>query len=376
MGRVQRLASVGSMVAVCAGCGSAPAREEATTSQAVALTASDGAAPPVLTFASNFTQAASGPLVAGQVTTIAYDPTRLVAQCGGSAISSGGGGGFSWGISGYYALGSAPVASFPVTITESWASGNAVFTPPAAGQLAIWFGCGNSTGQIGWDSDYGQNYHFPVQAPSVDAGTDAGAATGTVSIQVLGDAVQGSAGSVPPDQITSAPLGGVQVWDGPSGGGTLLGQTDANGDFTATLPLGVHAIGVSMVTSDDSMFSSDGNAVIVATAPATLAIHVIPDTIALETTYDAGEGSAIYLTGETSALGNWTTAYKFSYDPGYGGWQLTTHIPAGAQFKLLLGPWVDGSTVPTDSAGLRWETGANHVTPASSFSALDLGPSF
>ncbi|MGO8996989.1 MAG: DUF6209 family protein [Polyangiaceae bacterium] len=330
----------------------------------------------MITFSSSWTQVASGPIVARQAVEVAYDPARLVSECGGTATSPGGGGGFAWGITGYYAIGGAAPGSFQVTITSAWASGNAVFTPPVAGDLAMWFSCGNTTGQTGWDSAYGQNYPFVVQAAAVDAGAEAGPPTGTVVVQVLGDAVQGNAGSVPPDQIVSSPIAGVLVYDGPWEAGNPLGETDANGDFTATLTLGVHQIGVMMITSDESMFGSDDNTVTVTDTPGTLVIHVIPDTLDLQVAYAAGVGNAIYVTGETSGLGSWTTAYKATYNSSFGGWQFTSQIPAGAQFKLILAPWVDGSSIPVSSAGVEWQSGNNQVAPAVHFSVLNVSPSF
>ena len=359
-----------SLAAGLAGC-SGPPRDEAAASSQAAIGA-PGSAPVEITFSSNWTQVASGPLVAGQPVTIAYDPARLVSQCGGDATSASGSGGFAWGISGYYAIGAAAPVSFQVNITSAWASGNAEITPAAAGDMQMWFGCSNTSGNGGWDSNYGRNYHFTV-AP---AAPDGGAATGTVVVRVLGDAVQGSAGSVPPDQIVSTPIAGVLVYDGPWEAGNPLGQTDANGDFTATLSLGVHSIGVMMMTTDESMFSSDGNEVTVTSTPTTLVVHVVPDVLSLETSYGAGFGNAIYVTGETGSLGNWQTAYKAAYNSSTGSWQYTGSVPAGAQFKLVLAPWVAGSSIAVSSAQVAWETGPNHVAPASYYSVLNLSPSF
>jgi hypothetical protein len=361
-----------SFSAALGGCSGSPRDEAAAKSQAAIGAPSP--APVTITFSSSWTQVASGPLVAGKPVAIAYDPARLVSQCGGDATSGSGSGGFAWGITGYYAIGAAAPVSFQVNIMSAWASGNAQITPATAGDLQMWFGCSNTSGNTGWDSDYGRNYHFLVQpAAQGDGGVPT---TGTVVVRVLGDAVQGSAGSVPPDQIVSTPIAGVLVYDGPWEAGNPLGQTDANGDFTATLTLGVHSIGVMMMTTDESMFSSDGNQVKVTTTPTTLVVHVVPDVLSLETSYDAGFGNAIYVTGETSALGNWQTAYKTSYNPSIGSWQYTSSVLAGAQFKLVLGPWVDGSSIDLGSTHVAWETGPNHVAPASYYSVLNLSPSF
>lgn len=363
------------LVSVLGACGSGRDVDPRATSQA-ALAAADTTTSPTLTFSANWSQVASGPLVAGQPVEIAYDPARLASQCGGSATSPGTGGGFAWEIFGYYAVGGAAPASFRVSITSAWASGNAVFTPPAAGDLQMWFECDSTTDQTGWDSAYGQNYHFTVQPPVADAGSDAGAPTGTVVVQVLGDAVQGNEGSLPPDQIVSTPIANVLVYDGLWEAGNPLGETDANGNFTGTLTLGVHSIGVMEMTTDESMFSSDGNTVTVTTTPGHLVIHVVPDTVSIQAAYDAGVGNAIYITGETSELGAWATAYKLTYNTSLGYWQYGAHLHAGAQYKLVFAPWTDASTLPLSAPGVRWESGANRVVPSSVYSVLDLAPSF
>lgn len=368
--------SVGVLCATCSalgGCSAAPGADAATKSEAQAAAVTTVTSTPVvITFSSDWTQVASGPLVAGQPVAIAYDPARLVSQCGGSVASASGSGGFAWGITGYYAIGGAAPTSFQVRITSAWASGNAQITPPGAGDLQMWFGCSNTTGNGGWDSNYGGNYRFTVQPTNADAGT----ATGTVVVHVVGDAVQGSAGSVPPDVIVSTPIAGALVYDGPWEAGPPLGPTDANGDYTATLSIGVHSIGVMMVTTGDSMFSSDGNAVTVTSRPSTLVVHVVPDTLSIETSYGAGWGNAIYVTGETASLGNWQTAYKATYDPSTSMWRYTGAVPAGAQLKLLLAPWVDAGSIPVGSSHVSWEVGPNHVAPRSYYSVLDLSPSF
>jgi hypothetical protein len=359
-----------SFSAALAGCSGPPRDETAAKSQAAIGVPTS--APVTITFSSNWTQVASGPLVAGQPVTIAYDPARLVSQCGGDATSASGSGGFAWGIAGYYAIGNAAPVNFQVNITSAWASGNAQITPPSAGDMQIWFGCSNTSGNGGWDSNYGRNYHFAVKPGSPDGGV----ATGTVVVRVLGDSVVGSAGNVPPDKILRTPIAGVLVYDGPWEAGNPLGQTDANGEFTATLTVGDHSIGVMMMTTDESMFSSDGNEVTVTSTPSTLVVHVVPDTLSLETSYGAGFGNAIYVTGETSSLGNWQTAYKATYNPSTANWQYTGQVPAGAQYKLLLAPWVNGSSIAVGSTQVSWETGPNRVAPASYYSVLNLSPSF
>jgi len=205
-------------VPVLAGCGGTPGEETGQTASA----ANAGATMPAITFSADFTQTVSGPLFAGQALTIAYDPARMVAQCGGSATSGGGSGGFAWQITGYYSIGSATPTSFPVTITGAWATGDALITPATAGTLEVWFGCGNTSGNTGWDSNYGKNYDLQVGQKQ--------RTSGKVVVQVLSDAVDGNAGSVPPDTLASTPTEGALIYDGPWEAGNPLGQTLVLGD--------------------------------------------------------------------------------------------------------------------------------------------------
>jgi hypothetical protein len=332
------------------------------------------AALPTITFSASWTDEASQPLVAGEAVQIVYDDERLVPRCGGTSPAGGnGGGGFAWAISGYYLIDNTGPIQFSNT------DGDGVIVPAVAGDLQIWFTCGNTDGNTGVDSDYGNNYHFTVGPAPADAGTasDALVPTGTVVVQVLGDSVSGNAGSIPPDTIVSSPLADVLVYNGLWEAGHPLGETDANGEFMATLALGVHQIGVMEMTTDESLFASDGNVVTVTTTPTMLVIHVVPNTVEIQTSYDVGYGNAIYVTGETSVLGNWQNAYKASYNPGSNTWTApNNNIPAGAQFKLILAPWVDGDSIPVTMAGVQWQSGSNQTAPKGPFSMLDLTPSF
>jgi len=335
---------VGTLALALTACGAGPEGDvERPSAGTAAVTAS-----PVLTFTSSWTDSLSGPLVAGQPVTVAYDSARLVSQCGGDPYLPGNPG-FAWGITGNYTLGSAAPAPFQVSITSAWASGNATFTPPAAGDLAMWFGCGSTIGHEGWDSNYGLNYHFPVVAPPP-------AGDGLVQVRVLADQVVNGA-------VVSTPLRGALIYDGLWEAGSPLGQTDPSGLFAAALPVGAHDIGVMMMTSSHSMLSSDGNAVTVSGTPAAIDVHVAPTTVSLTASYDAGYGNALYITGETSYLGSWQTAYRLT-STGASTWTFQKNLPLGAQFKLILAPWGASPAIATSAAGVKWEQGSNQVVPA------------
>jgi hypothetical protein len=360
-------------------CGAAPGEGAEESAQASA--ASSTSAAPLISFNANWTKSVSQPLLAGKPVEVAYDPARLVSQCGGDVTSGGGNGGFAWQITGYYLIGSSAPASFPVTITSAWASGNGSFTPATAGTLAIWFGCGNTTGNAGWDSNYGKNYDFTVtQATTPDAGKAGnGDATGTIVVQVVGDSVQGNAGEIPPDTIAGAPISGANVYDGPFEAGKLLCTTGSNGQCTATLSVGTHALDVFEETSDMSSIYSSGHSVTVGATPTSVAVHVAPNSVEIQANFNAGYGNALYITGETSYLGNWNTAYKAYFNSTLSAWTYSANLPIGAQYKFLLAPWVSGSSIAVTSAGVHWQQGANDVVTLSTPGPVvnnDVTPSF
>lgn len=214
-----------------------------------------------------------------------------------------------------------------------------------------------------------------ASSPSIDGVEEAvtsSSKTGTVTVRVLGDQVVQSA-------IVSTPIAGVNVYDGDWHAVQAMGLTDANGHYLATLTLGTHQISVMMMTSSHSLFQSVGNTVIVTSKPTTLDIHVAPTQVDIWSTYDAGWGNALYVTGESDYLGNWTTAHRLNYEPYQNRWLYQQDLPLGAQFKLILAPWVDGDSIPVTSPGARWEQGYNHViTPPyqNYYSDLRIDPTF
>jgi len=206
----------------------------------------------------------------------------------------------------------------------------------------------------------------------VEAAVTSSAKSGVVTVIVVGDAVVDSV-------IASTPIAGVSVYDGDWHAVQAMGQTDAAGHYVATLSRGTHEISVMMMTSSHSLLQSVGNSVVVGSQPTTLAIHVAPTEVQIWSSYDAGWGNALYVTGETDYLGHWATAYKLRWDPYQSRWLYQQDLPLGAQFKLILAPWVDGDSISVTSAGVQWEQGYNHViTPPyqNYYSDVRVYPSF
>jgi hypothetical protein len=121
---------------------------------------SDG---PTLTFAADFTQSASGPLVAGGTMQIDYALDRLTdcrAQSNGSD---------QWGVAGWAQFD----GGTPVTFAVSRISGGttvpvlaSVDIPRGAHHVAMWFTETNVYGCNAYDSNEGANYGFDIQANS------------------------------------------------------------------------------------------------------------------------------------------------------------------------------------------------------------------
>ncbi len=138
-------------------CGSpAPTESAAATTSPLASSANAT----TLTFASNWTDAVSQPLVTGAAVTVAYDPARL-STCRGNLA----GGGPGWSITAFYQVNGGSVGT--VTVAGAGlanASPPATFVVPAAGDLAMWFQVSDAWGCMAYDSSFGANYHFQVAA--------------------------------------------------------------------------------------------------------------------------------------------------------------------------------------------------------------------
>ena len=126
---------------------------------------------PTLTFAADWTETATPALVAGVEDFVSYDPARL-PTCRGTLPSGEDG----WSIGASYSINGIPLGSFPVAgqgLTNTPAG--PLFTPPFAGDLAMWFEITSAWGCTAFDSNYSQNYHFPVAAPPNAPGWVSGA---------------------------------------------------------------------------------------------------------------------------------------------------------------------------------------------------------
>jgi hypothetical protein len=126
---------------------------------------------PTITFAADWADSTSAPLVAGVQQDVVYAAARL-PSCRGNLP----GGVPGWTINAFYAIDGIPLGSFPVAGQGlSNTPAGPLFTPPFAGNLAMWFEIGSAWGCTAYDSAYGSNYSFTVAAPANAPGWVGGA---------------------------------------------------------------------------------------------------------------------------------------------------------------------------------------------------------
>lgn len=110
-------------------------------------------------FDAAFNETVTGTLRAGSKVEITYDPSRLTA-CRGTE-----GGRPQWGIGGQWRIGG-ETASFTVAGLMEPPGNTVTLELPRSGELELWFVNTSKYGCVAYDSNYGSNYRFRVEAPA------------------------------------------------------------------------------------------------------------------------------------------------------------------------------------------------------------------
>ena len=151
-----RVLAVSLLLAACG-----PADISAVTRNLASSSDADaGSGTPTVTFYGppTWTYAASALLVPGTAETLQYDLSRL-SQCQATT---------PWTLTAYFSADGAPATSQSVsstTLTTGATSVELPFEVPFATDLAFWFEIQSAGCQV-WDSNYGNNFHYQVQAPT------------------------------------------------------------------------------------------------------------------------------------------------------------------------------------------------------------------
>lgn len=193
---------------------------------------------------------------------------------------------------------------------------------------------------------------------------------GAVALTVFADRWENGA-------MVSGAWANVGVYLGDWHAGNVLGVTDAQGRLTAQLPAGEQALSLMVMTSSHSMASSALTVSVLAGEVVHADAHIAPTTVVIRAHHDVGMGRALYVTGASDYLGDWTTAKKMSFVASGNYWALNGNLPIGLPFKIVRGPWVDEPTI--DVSLVEWERGDDHTVPPPYgyvTSEIDVWPAF
>jgi hypothetical protein len=116
---------------------------------------------PDLVFDGTWGYHGDGARVPGSLAHIVYDTSRL-SKCRATTDGVA-----AWAIVAYVSGDGAPAKPYPL---PTGVTGSAVEVPieiPYARDLAVWFEATDDSGCTEWDSNFGSNFHFTVDAPTV-----------------------------------------------------------------------------------------------------------------------------------------------------------------------------------------------------------------
>ena len=164
------------LASLLAGCATSPGAPGQAGGSGAGGKADDPGAIPVLSFNADWSVVQSGPLVEGGQMQIHYAAQRL-PQCRAKDDT----GEDTWQIVGHYQLDGVEPTDDAIAVTQL--TGNGRLIPPStesvdvtmdvplgtfggAHDLAIWFVNSDATGCTAYDSDYGANFHFTIDAAS------------------------------------------------------------------------------------------------------------------------------------------------------------------------------------------------------------------
>lgn len=193
----------------------------------------------------------------------------------------------------------------------------------------------------------------------------------TFSLTVNGNTSKGKVNvtvyqdSVSSGKLVSVPVSSVGVYLGDWHYGNLLGNADYNGKVTIELDAGTQELGIYVMPNSKTVIQQCGFKVnVVAGNTVNYDIHVAPTPVQIYANVTVEGGKALYLTGETSYLGNWGKAIKLTKDTTTGKWSYYGNLPIGAQYKVVKAN--DGAT-EISTAGVTWEQGSNHTIQSLTF---------
>lgn len=132
-----------------------------------------------------------------------------------------------------------------------------------------------------------------------------------------------------------------------------------NGEATVTLAAGPHSARFYKMTGSHSYVLSNEFKFVVRPDEHTSETFVFNTNPSrnFKAYSDVPSGKALYISGATSLLGNWKTAYKMDYMDWCNCWATSKPLPAGLDYKIGMADWVDNKQISTEN--INWESGYN-----------------
>lgn len=202
------------------------------------------------------------------------------------------------------------------------------------------------------------------------------------------DAVSSGEGTVNIDlnllSLNNAELSssGANEWEvyldgnSPFGGPIADARTDASGEVTLNLSSGEHSVRFYKMTGSSSYELSSEYQFIVRPNEQTTELFVIQSGHnQFKSFYNVPWGKSLFITGSTSLLGNWNTAFKLNYQSWCDCWYGDEKLVTGLDYKLIMADWVTENQISTSNAS--WELQQNRqVTVSGSVQSNESWPQF
>ncbi|NQY65362.1 MAG: hypothetical protein HRT38_16925 [Alteromonadaceae bacterium] len=128
----------------------------------------------------------------------------------------------------------------------------------------------------------------------------------------------------------------------PFGGPQADAYTDLAGEASFMLAAGAHTVRFYKVTGSHTYELSSGYSFIVRPSEQTTEQFVIQSgENKFKSYYDVTFGKALYVTGSTSLLGDWKTAFKLDYQTWCGCWHISEKLLKNLEYKIVMADWVN-----------------------------------
>ncbi|MGM0508580.1 MAG: carbohydrate-binding module family 20 domain-containing protein [Fusobacteriota bacterium] len=177
---------------------------------------------------------------------------------------------------------------------------------------------------------------------------------GTVKIKVLADYINEG-------ELISVPVNNMGVFLGDWHAGDRLGTTNENGTIEVELDEGDYEFSIFKMTSSHSTVTKYNISGTSSPSEITeIEVHVAMAQVRIKAeNLNLNSNEALYITGETEHLGNWTEATKMSYNSNTNTWSIYGNFPENANYKVVKAENSESRKISTEN--VQWELGGNNT---------------